>query len=304
MALPESIREGIAEVAADRTSGAAEVAKHAASLILQFLDSKHDTSPGDLSQQLHEIAGAIVRAQHAMAPMLNLANRILQSLRASDDREQVRALISTYANQLDTSTSRIALHAREVLLPHTRILTHSNSSVVRKTLAGLRQGGWNGKVVCTESRPMQEGVDLARELAGWGLPVTLVTDAGALSLLPSCSALVLGADAVSSRGVVNKIGSFGLALVASHHSIPVYVLCGSEKFVPEELVLIEQRNPGELLSEPVQHLTVHNVYFDLTPLDRVTAIITEEGLFESERVHGLLHELEQSFVLTASDLRR
>ncbi len=306
MALPESISAGIAALADDNMSGATEITKHAAAVVLELSDPRAETSESELQQQLKQVADAFIRAQPAMAPMLNLAEKIFRSLRDQSDitafRERFRSLISTYASQLDTSTSRIALHARELLKEQSRILTHSHSSVVKKTLVSLHQGGWRGSVVCTESRPMNEGVELARDLARQGIPVTLLTDAAVFSSLPGVSALVLGADSVSSRGVVNKVGSSGFVLASSTHSIPVYVLCGSEKFIPEELVLIEKRKSSELLAGEVVNLDVHNVYFDVTPLEQITGFVTQEGFLSPSQVRDQLATVAKDFVLKASDV--
>lgn len=308
MTLPPPIQASIAALADDNTSGATEITKHAAAVAMQLTDPKAETADAELRLLLRESAYAFARAQPAMAPMLNLADKILRMVRESDEppelRERLRSLMNTYANQLDTATSRIALHAREVLPPGSRILTHSYSSAVKKTLLSLFLATKKESVTCTESRPMKEGIELGRELAGHGIPVTLITDAAAFSVLPTVSCVVLGADSVSTRGVVNKVGSSGIALAASSLSIPVYILCGSEKFIPEELVVIGRRGPRELLAEDIANLTVHNVYFDVTPLRHVTGVITEEGFHTPAQIQQHLGSLEQKFILKASDLER
>jgi translation initiation factor 2B subunit (eIF-2B alpha/beta/delta family) len=78
--------------------------------------------------------------------------------------------------------------------------------------------------------------------------------------------------------LVNKVGSFPLALCAQHAGVPVYVLCERLKIAPTGWPLIlEEMDPAELLPANEPHLRARNPYFDHTPADLVTAVITEAG---------------------------
>ena len=132
---------------------------------------------------------------------------------------------------------------------------------------------------------MCEGSALALELAKQGIPTTLSTDSLVFSLLRQAErpVVVVGADAVTARGVVNKAGTLGLATAARGWEIPLYVLAGSEKFLPSFPVdAHEQPRPAhEVLAQAPAGLEVINRYFDLTPLDCVTGIVTERGVLTS-----------------------
>jgi translation initiation factor 2B subunit (eIF-2B alpha/beta/delta family) len=71
-----------------------------------------------------------------------------------------------------------------------------------------------------------------------------------------------------------------LALAASRFQVPMYALCGSEKFLPPDYELEPEapKDPREILAQPVPNVTVVNYYFDLTPLDYLAGIITEDGI--------------------------
>lgn len=307
MPIPPALQLKIEELRADHASGATVLAKQAANAFLQLIDPQMDIANADLASSCTDLAYAVVRSQPTMAPLVNLGNRMLLTVRQSEHpdelRDRIRSLAGGMISQLDTSTTRIALHAELIIGNGMTILTLSNSSAVKKALVKAKDAGRSFSVICTESRPMLEGVDLSRELAAYGIPVTLIADAAAFSVMHEAHAVLVGADSVSPGGVVNKIGTSGLALAARTLKIPFHVLCGSEKFIPDRLVMIEQtKSVQELLSVPVPNVSVRNVYFDTTPLDHLTNLITEEGIQEISNVRMALSALEKDFLLKPSDL--
>lgn len=302
MPIPSSLEEPINELARDSLSGATSLAQRAASVFLRLVDPQLEVSDTDLPPTLTDLTYALVRAQPTMAPLLNLSNRILQSVHGqkqdSDLRSQIRGLAGAVINQLETTTSRIALHALQLFEDKAVVFTISHSSAVKKSLLKAKESGKVFSVICAESRPMKEGVDLARDLAGHGIPTTLIADAAMSSVLPEATMALVGADSLSMRGLVNKIGTCSLALGAEQRRIPFYVLCGTEKFIPENLAVIERtKAEEELLPEPIPDVSVRNVYFDATPLEKLTGVVTEEGSFSVEAVRAHLAALESNFAL-------
>lgn len=178
----------------------------------------------------------------------------------------------------DEAANIILGHARPLL--RGTVLTHSRSGTVERvlTLLAAAPSALDG-VIVTESRPGGEGVAAARALVAAGLPVTLVADAAVGLVAGQATCVVLGADSVREDGsLVNKVGSYPLALAAHAAGVPVYVLCETLKVAPVGWPLVlEEMDPAELLPAPVPGLTVRNVYFDRTPAQYLTAIVTERG---------------------------
>lgn len=306
MPLPSSIQARVAELAADNISGATSVAQKAAGVFLQLVDPQLDIPDAELSQHLSDLAFAIVRAQPTMAPLITVSNRVLQSMRRIPDirdlRDHVRGLAGAAMNQMETSTARIALHAQQLITKGMVILTHSHSSAVQKTLVQARDAGTAFSIVCTESRPMLEGVELARELAQLNIPTTIIADAAMAAMMPEVHMVLVGADSVSSQRVVNKVGTRMLCQSAQAYKIPVYVLCGSEKFLPDRLVFIERsKGPGEILPDAIAGVSVRNVYYDSTPLELISGLVTEEGLHSMDSLKEGFAKLERDFVLRPED---
>ena len=132
-------------------------------------------------------------------------------------------------------------------------------------------------LVATEARPGREGAPQARFLAQEGLDVTVITDAAAGMFIARCDALLLGADTVYGDGsIVNKTGSYLLALAATAQERPVYVLAEPFKFSsadPADFVA-EEQNPDEVQS-PSVNVTVRNPTFERVPAELITRIISE-----------------------------
>ena len=143
------------------------------------------------------------------------------------------------------------------------------------------------RVYADETRPVGQGARLtAWELARAGVPCTLVCDDMAASLMAKgrVDAVVVGADRIAANGdVANKIGTYGLAVLAHHHGIPFYVVapastvdaaCATGADIP-----IEERDPAEVLPRPIEGVEVWNPAFDVTPAGLITRIVTEYGAF-------------------------
>ena len=109
----------------------------------------------------------------------------------------------------------------------------------------------------------------------------------------------LGADAVTDRGVINKIGSYAAALAARERSVPVYALAGRRKFVPASTAAlrIAEMPPGEVWRDPPAGVEPRNFYFELVPLELLRGVVVEDAVLgvteaaQLARERGLPEEL-------------
>ena len=184
------------------------------------------------------------------------------------------------------------------------ILTHCNAgslaTVDYGTALGVIRAAWeNGKkikVFATETRPKLQGARLtAYELKREGIPVTLVTDnmVGYIMYRGLIDKVIVGADRIVRDAVINKIGTYSIAVLAHVHKIPFYVAAPTSTFDFERVsseVVIEERNPQEVthvFSVPIapKDVNVMNPAFDITPLKYVSAIICERGIIRPEKTN-------------------
>jgi translation initiation factor 2B subunit (eIF-2B alpha/beta/delta family) len=150
------------------------------------------------------------------------------------------------------------------------------------------------EVVCTESRPSYEGRTAAATLAQEGIRTTLITDSAAAHFMARVNLVMVGADSVSGGGLVNKMGTYAIALAARDRGVPFYALCGTEKFLPTDYPYfrIAPQDPQEVWPEHPQGVEVLNLYFDVTPLEYVSAVITEQGMLAPGELQDIVGQLK------------
>ncbi|NLC59455.1 MAG: hypothetical protein GX774_21665 [Armatimonadetes bacterium] len=277
----------VGQIRADNRSGATALTERGAALLAAAVA----LPPAEYQQ----VAQAVACAQPAMASLLRLANAVLLAAAAHPEASAVaarRAAEQFLSDLRDHAAAAVPQGA--ALAQGRRVLTHSASSLVAEALQQAHAAGGVRQVTCTESRPAGEGVTLARRLGEAGLPVRLVIDAAAASLLPECDLVLLGADTVCAEGLVHKIGTLGLALAAQNFGVPVYALATDEKLLPVACgprPPIPLREGTELLPDPAPGVTVLNRYFDLTPPGCLSAIVCESGLLRHRALTRRLKQL-------------
>ena len=292
---PADLAAAVEEIRGDNVSGSQAITRRAAALVEDWLagvSSEARDAEGarrarrDIEDRLQELAAALIDAHPAMAPLYNLFDSLLLCLDETAPGEDAYArlarTVAAFVEGMDEHNQAIARHFSAVIDNDAAIFTHSAGSTVRAALLDSVQAGRRITVHCTESRPLCEGTALAQDLARAGIATTLTADSLAFSLLRQARDPVLaaGADAVTAEGVINKAGTLGLATAARCWDIPFYVLAGSEKFLPAVSpgALRQERPAAEILARASAGLRVVNRYFDLTPFDCVTGIVTERGI--------------------------
>jgi len=188
---------------------------------------------------------------------------------------------------------RMAAHAAELFRPGTRALTHCNAGGLAtggygSAVGALRAAAERGlleRVLVDETRPLLQGSRLtAWELEQAGIPHAVIADSAAGSLMArgEVDLVVTGADRIAANGdTANKIGTYSLAVLASHHGIPFYVVAPSstlDRETPDGSgIPIEERDPAELTTR----FPARNPAFDITPAALIAAIVTENGVHEA-----------------------
>lgn len=291
MMLSGPIRDEIKNIQQDNTSGAVALAIKSAEVLIALAGDLQNS----LVDTLPEAALALVQAQPTMAPIFNLANQVLFETNAIDKeakrREKVLSICRDFIQSLRDANYVISQHMLTLLPSNAVIMTHSASTTVLDMLIAAKSAGKYFEVICTESRPMQEGIVLARKLGQAGITVRLVVDAAAFLFMPEVDCIIVGADSVSLGGITNKIGTVGLALAARSFNKSMYCLCSTHKFLPGNPNLRPQalRPASEIAPGSSPNVTLVNYYFDQTPLDAFTSIVTEKEILTADQVNEWLY---------------
>jgi translation initiation factor eIF-2B subunit delta len=301
--LPWSVQARIRELADDHTSGAVEIATRGASVLLLFAGELEAEDEESFRGELATVGKALIQAQPSMAPLFSLVNTVVAGVQGARDleaaREVVRSKAEAFRAELGRRSEMIAQQALHLLPEGCTVLTHSRSSTVLEALKLAATCGRNVEVVCTESRPGYEGRAVAATLAQEGIRTTLTTDSAAAHFLGRVNLVLVGADSVSRDGLVNKIGTYGIALAARERGVPLYALCGTEKFLPRDYPYfrIAPQDPEEVWPEHPQDVEVLNLYFDVTPLKYVSGVVTEDGVLTPGELQDMVGRLKMDEML-------
>jgi methylthioribose-1-phosphate isomerase len=235
------------------------------------------------------------------------------------DPEAMRAALRREAEDIlaeDIAACRALGLAGAALVPEgARILTHCNAGALATGGYGTALGvvraaveaGRRLSVLADETRPFLQGARLtAWELARDGIPVTVVTDGMPAHLMQrgEVDLVIVGADRVAANGdVANKIGTYGLALLAKAHGIPFYVAAPCSTIDPATpdgaAIPIEERGRDEVAhiagrAVVPEGVPVRHPAFDVTPAALVTALVTERGVLRSPDRDRLAAHLRES----------
>lgn len=194
---------------------------------------------------------------------------------------------------------RIGINGNEIIPENASILTHCNTGALATGGSGTAQSiittsyekGKKLKVYVDETRPLLQGARLTVwELNKHGVDVTLITDNMAAFLMQQgkIDLVLVGADRITRNGdVVNKIGTYNIAVLSNFHKIPFYVAAPvstiDNTIKTGQDVVIEERSPDEVRNfqgcpATLEKIKVYNPAFDITPNFLVSAIITDRGI--------------------------
>jgi translation initiation factor 2B subunit (eIF-2B alpha/beta/delta family) len=287
----QAFEAAVRRVRDDREHGASWLAREVSRAVLDATPERPSSDATALVDALHGALRAFARARPSMAAVANVAATIWTSGGAGDPAERLAAMRAE-AQRIATSEERAQAAIIAALRPLAAgvVYTHSRSGTVENALVALAHDGQEARAIyVSTSYPGGEGTPAARALAGAGWHVTLVADAACGVFVSSASVVIVGADSVRADGsVVNKVGTYPLALAAHQVRVPLYAVCETFKIAASDFPFaLEEMDPRELLPEPIRGVEARNVYFDRTPPERVAGIVTERGVLHAEDITQL-----------------
>ena len=271
----------------DRSHGASELARRCLAIIAESARTAQACDEDQLNALLDQRLIALLASRPSMAPIMNLLSRwsgaVHTNGRMAPDLATLRETAAMEAENLaEASLSAVSMAAQQAVKligSNATLFTHSYSSTIVELFRQLRER--NVHAIVTESRPLNEGCRLAKQLSEWQIATTLITDAQIGLFVPRSDAIVVGADSLLPDGsLVNKSGSQLMALAAHEHGIPFYVCCESFKRWTEPMGApeLESMDTAELGVPKLPFVEIENIYFDITPAHLISAWIDEQGV--------------------------
>lgn len=216
------------------------------------------------------------------------SKKILMSLRPTEPMlfnvlERVEAQsYQEILNHFEEAQQKINQEILKIIKSQDIIFTHCHSTNVVNSLIYAKKQGKNFEVYLTETRPLFQGRKTATELRKAGIKTTMFVDSAlGIALMGSqgvkkADKIFLGADALLTKGVINKVGSGLISKVAKLEKTPVYIVADSWKYTKDKIEL-EQRNLKEVWDNAPAKIKIKNPAFEFVPKENIKNIVSELG---------------------------
>mmetsp|Transcript_28285 Transcript_28285/g.57107 ORF Transcript_28285/g.57107 Transcript_28285/m.57107 type:complete len:310 (+) Transcript_28285:42-971(+) len=242
---------------------------------------------GQRSKAIQLTAACELFARHVTRTALDVGNFDACKKRLIDRGER-------FAAQADVSRAVIADNMLPFIRDGMSILVHGYSNVVIIALSKAAAAGIRFKVVLTEGQPERDGYKVCEELHKKGIPTELIVDSGVGFVMQEVDMVLTGAAGVcESGGIINKLGTYQLSVIAREAKKPFYVAAESYKFCrlyplsPTDLPEAEREAPATLQSG----VKVRRPPSDFTPPAHITLLLTDIGVLTPSAVSDELIKL-------------
>jgi translation initiation factor 2B subunit (eIF-2B alpha/beta/delta family) len=245
---------------------------------------------------------ASIASRPFAAPLVNASRELLKaiadtSVSSLDDvKGNVDGIVEGLLKRMLEETESAAEIAARRLEDGDVIITHSYSRSILRTIEKAAAMGKKLRVIVAESRPILDGVELAKALTKLDIEVTLIVDSAMRFMMREATRALIGADAVMADGsIVARTGAAILALAASEARVRTIVVAGTYKFYPETAYGLTVESPAlqdEIVPEEHRMLGVKGYapLFEIVPPHLIDALATEKGLIAPEAVPLLIKE--------------
>ncbi|XP_016393706.1 translation initiation factor eIF-2B subunit alpha-like isoform X1 [Sinocyclocheilus rhinocerous] len=201
-----------------------------------------------------------------------------------------------FLKKISLSRGKVGKLCHTFIKDGAKILTHSSSRVVLKVLENAAADNKRFTVYVTESQPDSAGKRMAQKLGKLNIPVTVVLDAVVGYIMEKVDLVIVGAEGVvESGGVINKIGTYQMAVCSKAHNKPFYVVAESFKFV--RLYPLNQQDVPDRFKykadilKTVKDLNQEHPMIDYTPPSLITLLFTDLGVLTPSAVSDELIKL-------------
>ena len=288
--------------------GAATIASAAAEALAEQAEAAAEadataTDPAAFRASMRAAARTLRETRPTAVSLPNALRYVLQRMEGDSVDRLRRSVVDAseaFVRQLDRAQEDLGRVGANRLADGDTVMTHCHSTDALACIEAAVEQGKSISAVVKETRPRQQGHITAEQLRDAGVPVTLIVDSAARRYLDEVDHVVVGADSIAADGgVINKIGTSGLAVNARERGVPIMTAAQTIKLHPETLtghtVEIEMRDEDEVIDddarESIGDVAVENPAFDVTPPRYMDAIVTEQGQFPPESIVTLMREL-------------
>jgi len=280
------IDETIEEIRRMQTHSSSVVAVKATTALAELLDRDYRNVEA-YERDLERNAGALRRANPSHASLHGAMRDVVDGVLGEADtveaaKSRTRQQIDRIVEEIETGKGNAADHAADTFEDGETFLTHDFSSTVLEAIETAAADGNHLTGYVTEARPRYLGRKTARRLAEMDrVDSHLLVDSAAGHVLDRCDRMIVGMTCIVGDTLYNRVGTFPLAAAANVADVPVVVVGSESKIVEDDFVFEnEEREPAEVIREPVEGVTIENPAYDATPMHLVDSVVTDQRRFE------------------------
>ena len=258
-------------------------------VLQSYIEEYSDSDLVVLGEDLNKISRGIIKTfpnmvilRKNVTSVVYYLKRLVKAKKTYDEvKKSSLAKINEIVKELEAKKKKIGESGTKLILNQSKILTISYSSHLMEIFKQAVKLRRKFTVYCMESRPSFEGRAFAEELGSFGISAQIITDAAAGQIMKEINMVLTGADRVFEDGFINKTGSLPLAVLTKTFKIPYYIALETDKILQEyeQAVRFYPENPLEVYPGKKKNVSVLNVYFDSVPLEYVSKVVCEDGIF-------------------------
>ncbi len=257
-----NVDDKLDQILNNKRSGSAELLR---SLMIYFYEEIEEI---DFTKDLFALLRSRFSNFHTIIHFLGKLEKI------SAEKSEIKKFLTKQLKLKDKQISKIGFETEKLLSNNPKIISISNSSTLTK-LFEFHSEKKMRFFIC-ESRPKFEGRIFAAELSKLKFQVKLITEAQMAEHVKQCNFAVIGADQILSNGsIVNKAGSYQLAILCKYFRKPFYVISDKTKKTRKNTFRKDVQEKNEILPKKLKNIEVENYYFEVVPADLITEIITD-----------------------------
>ncbi|MFX1463248.1 MAG: translation initiation factor eIF-2B, partial [Promethearchaeota archaeon] len=280
----QNIQKIIRELKEDNTSGASEFIDKSLEIIITQLEQVTDPYK-DIKEDLIYLLKQIIDTRPSMAPLINTMGYLIHDLEKIT-KIVIEERLSEFKSYREKIIKALEFAFQSFLKENKKlplkVMLLSYSSTIINLL--LKNKEYEFEIYVLESRPLLEGQHVA-EILSSRFKTHLIIDSAMGNFIDEIDVVLIGVDSILKDGsIINKVGTFTLAVLASTSKVKVYAVCDSYKYNLKShygySVLIKEKPIREVYDKEIinKFLEVHNFYFDITPPEYISGIISELGI--------------------------
>jgi len=280
------IDETIEEIRRMQTHSSSVVAVKATEALVELLDRDY-RNVEEYERDLERNAGALRRANSSHASLHKAMREVVDGVLGETDsveaaKSRTREEIDRIVEGIETGKHRAAARAATTFEDGETFLTHDFSTTVLEAVEVAAAEGCHLTAYATEARPRYLGRKTARRLAEMDrVDPHLLVDSAAGHVLDRCDRVIVGMTCIVGDTLYNRVGTFPLVAAANVADVPVTVVGSESKIIESDFVFEnEEREPTEVIREPVEGVTIENPAYDATPMDLIDGVVTDQDQFE------------------------